>query len=139
MVVVFADCGVYLCNFFRFSPDLHNLKKSSILPRTGLYRFQFKINLNNTFFNVIYSFFAANLPPVYKQINKLWPNSFANYPRLYALGVDAYNLASKLNAFLNSAQYKLGASGQLYLDRFNHIYRQLEWAKMQNGKPVILP
>ena len=36
MVVLLAESGVYLCIFFRLSPDLHNLKKSSILPRTGL-------------------------------------------------------------------------------------------------------
>ena len=29
MVVLLADSGVYLCNFFKFSPDLHNLKTVS--------------------------------------------------------------------------------------------------------------
>ena len=47
MVVLCADSGVYLCNFFRPNPDLHNLKKSSIFPRTGLYCFQFSIFSNN--------------------------------------------------------------------------------------------
>jgi hypothetical protein len=36
MVVLSADSGVYLCNFFKLSPDLHNLKKSTIFPRIGL-------------------------------------------------------------------------------------------------------
>jgi len=36
MVVLLADSGVYLFNFFKLNPDLHNLKKSSILPRIGL-------------------------------------------------------------------------------------------------------
>ena len=37
MVVLFADSGVYLCNFFKLSPDLHNLNKSSIFQGIGLY------------------------------------------------------------------------------------------------------
>jgi len=56
MMVLLADSGVYLCNFFRLSPDLHNLKKSSIFPRMGLYRFHFYIFWINTFFSVLYGF-----------------------------------------------------------------------------------
>jgi hypothetical protein len=36
MMVLLADSGVYLCNFFKLSPDLRNLKKSSFFPRIGL-------------------------------------------------------------------------------------------------------
>jgi hypothetical protein len=50
MVVLLADSGVYLCNFFKLSPDLHNLKKSSIFPLIGLYFFHFAIFFNNWFF-----------------------------------------------------------------------------------------
>ena len=59
MVVLLADSGVYLCNFFKFSPDLHNLKKSSIFPLIGLYFFHFAIFFNNSFFSVLYSFLAC--------------------------------------------------------------------------------
>jgi hypothetical protein len=57
MVVLLADCGVYLCNFFKPSLDLHNLKKSSIFPRIGLYCFQYPIFVSNIIFTVLYRFF----------------------------------------------------------------------------------
>ena len=55
MVVFSADFGVYLCIFFKLNPDLHNLKKSSIFPLIGLYRFQFCIFWINILFNILYS------------------------------------------------------------------------------------
>ena len=58
MVDFSADFGVYLCIFFKFSPDLHNLKKSSIFPCMGLYRFLFCIFWINILVNVLYSFLA---------------------------------------------------------------------------------
>jgi len=58
MVVFSAEFGVYLCIFFKPNPDLHNLKKSSIFPRMGLYRFQFCIFWINVFVNILYSFLA---------------------------------------------------------------------------------
>ncbi len=57
-IVVSADFGVYLCIFFKPSPDSHNLKKSSIFPRIGLYRFQFSIFWSKVLVNVSYSFLA---------------------------------------------------------------------------------
>lgn len=57
MVVLLVDSGVYLYNFLKFSPCLHNLKKSSILPRMGLYCFQFSIFLSKRFLSLLYGFF----------------------------------------------------------------------------------
>jgi outer membrane PBP1 activator LpoA protein len=79
---------------------------------------------------------SPELQVVHKQIitTNLWTDSFANYSKFYALGVDAYNLAVGLNALLNAPQSGInGASGTLYLDNFNHIYRELQWAKIKNG------
>jgi outer membrane PBP1 activator LpoA protein len=75
----------------------------------------------------------TNLQAIYKQIMEtvLWANSFANYKKFYALGVDAYNLAMELNALSQGGIE--GASGTLHLDKFNHIYRELQWAEMKNG------
>jgi len=85
------------------------------------------------------SVFNANLQEINRQIITLWPASYTNYKRLYALGIDAYNLASKLNVFLNSPQDGFdGASGKLYLDSFNHIYRELKWARFRDGFPVAI-
>jgi len=54
MVVFLAEFYSYLCNFFKLSPDLHNLKKSSIFPLIGLYSFQFGIFRLISFFNLLY-------------------------------------------------------------------------------------
>jgi uncharacterized protein len=80
--------------------------------------------------------FSPNLQAIHKQIitTKFWENSFAKYSKFYALGIDAYNLAVGLNVLLSAPQGGIqGASGTLYLDRFNHIYRKLDWAQMRNG------
>jgi Putative lipoprotein len=79
---------------------------------------------------------SPELQAVHKQITTttLWTDSFANYSKFYALGIDAYNLAVGLNTLLNAPEGGIsGASGTLYLDNFNHIYRELQWVKVKNG------
>jgi uncharacterized protein len=81
----------------------------------------------------------SDLQSIRQQITKLSGPSYDKYIRLYALGIDAYNLAKNLNWFLNSGQSGVdGATGVLYLDEFNHIYRQLTWAQMKDGLPAVL-
>ena len=80
--------------------------------------------------------FSFNLQAVYKQITTttLWADSFVNYSKFYALGIDAYNLAVGINALLSAPHAGIkGASGVLYLDNFNHIYRELQWARIKNA------
>lgn len=72
----------------------------------------------------------SNLQNIYQKITNtsIWQESFSNYKKFYALGIDAYNLAANLNNFLSSPKSGVdGASGTLYLDNFNHIYRKLQW------------
>lgn len=82
-------------------------------------------------------FLNHDLQSIRKQIMTLWRDSFTNYSKLYALGIDAYTLATGLDRFLNSSGGLDGASGKLYLDNFNHIYRKLKLARMRNGIPVV--
>lgn len=74
----------------------------------------------------------TNLPP------NMSPEEAGNKARLYALGVDAYNLIPQLN---NLERYRdvhfNGASGQLFLEN-GQIVRQLPCAKFKNGIPVVL-
>ena len=85
------------------------------------------------------SSFNEDLQAIHKKITTLWSDSLVGYNRFYALGIDAYNLALGLNGFLSAPQSGIdGASGILYLDDFNHIYRELQWAKMRNGLAVVL-
>lgn len=56
------------------------------------------------------------------------------YSRLFAMGVDAYQLISQLKRLNEGGSY-MGATGQLSLEG-NQIQRKLEFAKMVNGAPV---
>jgi outer membrane PBP1 activator LpoA protein len=79
------------------------------------------------------------LPILRNQILTVWPNSYKRYNRLYALGIDSYYLMLNLNRLLRSpAKGIAGASGTFYIDNYRHIYRQLDWARMINGKPYLI-
>lgn len=74
----------------------------------------------------------SNLQQLRLQIETIWPDSYSNNKKLYALGIDAYAIATKKLPFM-------GATGNLSLDQHQHIYRQLLWAQFQNGLPVLVP
>jgi outer membrane PBP1 activator LpoA protein len=79
------------------------------------------------------------LPELRQQITTLWPSSYQRYTRLYALGIDSYYLMLNLHKLINKPDAGIeGASGIFYIDSHNHIFRQLDWAKMQNGVPHLV-
>ncbi len=56
--------------------------------------------------------------------------------RLYAFGMDAYQLTQQLNKLGTTANDGVpGATGQLYVND-QRIHRQLQWAQFQNGQAV---
>lgn len=58
----------------------------------------------------------------------------ASGARLFALGMDAYNLLGVIDALLaNPGQYAEGATGQLTADRQGRIFRTLAWGQFENG------
>lgn len=59
--------------------------------------------------------------------------------RLYALGIDAYNIIGALNT-LKAYPYERfdGETGSLSLDAKQRIRRQLTWVKFRSGQPVPL-
>jgi hypothetical protein len=74
-----------------------------------------------------------------KQIEKLWPDSSKKYMRLYALGVDAFNVIPELNRLRrNQFSSYQGETGLLYIDVNNRILRRLIWAQFVAGKPRVL-
>jgi len=82
------------------------------------------------------------LPPAVAQIRtqlqNLWKQNFNQYPRLYALGVDAYFIVSEFNQLAPSASQGIqGATGALYLTNDRYIVRELVWAKMENGRAIV--
>ena len=74
-----------------------------------------------------------------QQLQHLWGVNFKQYSLLYAFGADAYTLTTHLAAFRHLAQYGLaGNTGVLYLGAHQHIERHLQWAKFENGIPVLI-
>lgn len=68
-------------------------------------------------------------------LKETWSQFPSSYFRLIAMGIDAYNLASRLNN-LGTNQYS-GATGNLSLTSDNRIKRNLVCAKFNNGQPEI--
>jgi outer membrane PBP1 activator LpoA protein len=64
------------------------------------------------------------------QSARFWPASMEANARLYALGIDAYNIVPYLGRLGNSPTTGYpGESGRLYLDAGQHLHRQLMWAR----------
>lgn len=78
----------------------------------------------------------GNLQAIRNKLGVLWPDSMKGNTRLYALGIDAYNLAINLNKLITTSRAGFaGATGELSLDDYNHIYRQLRWTSFRDGIP----
>ena len=73
------------------------------------------------------------------QIKTVWPNTSNRYMRLFALGIDAYQIVPELNRMRRNRFTSIqGTTGILYLDISNRIQRRLLWAQFQNGVPKVL-
>lgn len=74
-----------------------------------------------------------------EQVRAAWPTSMDRYGRLYAMGVDAYLLAQRLELLETLPETRLdGATGRLgHKDR--RIERELQWAQFIAGRPQPLP
>ncbi len=60
-----------------------------------------------------------------------------NFQRLYALGIDAYDIIGALNTLKKYPYERFdGETGSLRLDLKQQIHRQLTWVKFVNGRPV---
>jgi outer membrane PBP1 activator LpoA protein len=61
------------------------------------------------------------------------------YTRLFALGVDAFNIVQNLK-YLQSHDYARfsGETGNISMDENQRLHRELLWAKFRNGTPVHL-
>ncbi len=69
---------------------------------------------------------------------KLLPGVEARYTRLYAMGIDAFNLLPHLQQLSDQPGLTQdGKTGNLYIDASNRLHRQLAWAEMANGKVSI--
>lgn len=78
--------------------------------------------------------------PSYESYRLLREEGEMSMFRLMAMGVDAYEIATGIEDFIESERIS-GATGQLTLTSDGRIYRELPWAKFQNGipSPIMTP
>ena len=73
-----------------------------------------------------------------QQIALFWAVNFKQNARLYALGIDAYQLVEKLPQLINNQQTITGTTGNLFLNNQHLIVRQLTCAQFNRGVPEVL-
>ena len=80
-----------------------------------------------------------NAPDKFKQsLINYWPEQ-QRYTRFFALGVDAYNLIPFLGRLQGKSYERFsGQTGNLYLDPYNRVHRELLWAQFNKGIPELL-
>lgn len=79
-------------------------------------------------------------PALREQISQLQPAQQQRYTRLYAMGIDAFQLAPYLRGpQTDMLQRHRGVTGDLTLDSARRVHRSLQWAEYRNGEVVALP
>ena len=74
-----------------------------------------------------------------EQVRTHWPENAQRYIRLFALGVDAYNLIPDLEKLRNSPDLRLpGLTGELFVDTGRRVHRRLRWGFFEKGEPQSL-
>ena len=79
---------------------------------------------------------VANL---YADMENNWGPSFRSRSRLYALGIDAYRLSEKIVTSATNTTLLSGVTGRLTIDAEKRIHRHLDWARISNGLPKLIP
>jgi len=72
-------------------------------------------------------------------IESLISNAGNRLQRLYALGIDAFNIIPAINTLSNYSYERFdGETGSLSLDEFRRIKRQLTWVTFRSGRPSLI-
>ena len=73
-----------------------------------------------------------------KDFDSSWEDQ-RTYTRLFALGIDAFNLVQNLK-YLQTHEYARfsGETGNISMDENQRLHRELLWAKFRNGTPVYI-
>jgi len=71
-------------------------------------------------------------------LKKIFPDSGGNFARLYAMGIDSFNLIHHLQRLKSSRFETLdGKTGNLYMDSENNIHRQLVWVTLGKKMKIL--
>lgn len=82
---------------------------------------------------------APEIVAMREEVTRLFPGNMRSWPRLYALGFDAYRLVPALfSGKLLEEQTINGLTGELSLNRDGQVRRKLKWARFEAGIPVLL-
>lgn len=115
---------------FQYAGDVPIYATSAVNPGTG----EVYPELNGLQFTEIPWFLESN-HPVRQHITYQWPQALGSLGRFYAMGADAYQLASQLQQLRalpnNSAA---GLTGNLQLNQQQRIERLLDWAQFNDGQ-----
>ena len=115
---------------FQYAGDVPIYATSAVNPGTG----EVYPELDGLQFTEIPWFLEAD-NPTRQHITYQWPQALGSLGRFYAMGADAYQLASQLQqlrALPNSSS--AGLTGNLQLNTQQRIERLLYWAQFENGK-----
>ncbi len=81
----------------------------------------------------------AEEKPLHQRLHTTWPETFPTLSRLYAFGIDAYNIIPHLGRLhAQSGTEFPGLSGRLGVTENRRIRRTLSWAKFVRGLPRLL-
>ena len=76
----------------------------------------------------------------HQQVVAQWPQAAGSLGRLYAMGMDAYTLAPRLNQLKALPDTRVdGLTGQLSMNPSQRVQRQLPWAEFRDGQVQRLP
>lgn len=73
------------------------------------------------------------------QLESHFPQNAARYSRFYAMGIDAFQIAPRIE-LLTQVENSLieGQTGELSITLNNTIQRHLQWARFKGGKPSVI-
>ena len=73
-------------------------------------------------------------------LGRHWAGQADRRSRLYAMGYDTYRLMPLLNGEVHRLVAPMaGMTGQLYMDDNGRLHRKLSWARIERGRPRLLP
>ncbi len=71
-----------------------------------------------------------------QQLNQTWQQDNSPYRRLFALGIDAYQIIPFLGSLYIQGNSYAGNTGSLVIDNYGHVTRQSVLARFVKGVPV---
>lgn len=78
-------------------------------------------------------------PTLFPLVSRLWPEALERYPRLFALGIDAYHLVPYVGWLKKEPHERYaGQTGDLHLDEQAVVHRTLRWAQFRSGTPQLI-